>query len=114
MRRRRTGIESLRGAIAHTLRRKAREALALVGLPTVIRNKPPGGTGGGIAYNLEEFEQIVTGGIDASPTHEVLIEQSVLGWKEFEMEVVRDRADNCIIVCPIENVDLMGIHTGIW
>ena len=71
-----------------------------------------GGTGGGIAYNREEFEQIVAGGLDASPDHEVLIEESVLGWKEFEMEVVRDRADNCIIVCSIENVDPMGVHTG--
>ena len=71
-----------------------------------------GGTGGGIAYNREEFEQIVASGLDASPTTEVLIEESVLGWKEYEMEVVRDRADNCIIVCSIENVDPMGVHTG--
>ena len=106
------GIESPRSAIAHTLA-EAREALAIVGLPTVIRPSfTLGGTGGGIAYNLEEFEQIVASGIDASPTKEVLIEESVLGWKEFEMEVVRDRADNCIIVCSIENVDPMGIHTG--
>ena len=71
-----------------------------------------GGTGGGIAYNREEFEQIVAGGLEASPTTEVLVEESVLGWKEYEMEVVRDSADNCIIICAIENVDPMGIHTG--
>jgi carbamoyl-phosphate synthase large subunit len=106
------GIESPRSAIAHSLE-EARAALALVGLPTVIRPSfTLGGTGGGIAYNREEFERIVAGGLDASPTSEVLIEESVLGWKEFEMEVVRDRADNCIIVCSIENVDPMGIHTG--
>ena len=106
------GIESPRSAIAHSLA-EAREALAITGLPAVIRPSfTLGGTGGGIAYNREEFEQIVTGGLEASPTTEVLIEESVLGWKEFEMEVVRDRADNCIIVCSIENVDPMGIHTG--
>ena len=71
-----------------------------------------GGTGGGIAYNTEEFEEIVRGGLRASPTHEVLVEESVLGWKEYEMEVVRDRADNCIIICSIENIDPMGVHTG--
>ncbi len=71
-----------------------------------------GGSGGGIAYNREEFEQIVTSGLDASPTTEVLIEESLLGWKEYEMEVVRDKADNCIIVCSIENIDPMGVHTG--
>jgi carbamoyl-phosphate synthase large subunit len=87
--------------------------VALTGLPVVIRPSfTLGGTGGGIAYNREEFEQIVAGGLEASPTTEVLIEESVLGWKEFEMEVVRDRADNCIIVCSIENVDPMGVHTG--
>ncbi len=106
------GIESPRSAIAHSLP-EARAALADVGLPAVIRPSfTLGGTGGGIAYNLEEFEQIVAGGLDASPTDEVLIEESVVGWKEFEMEVVRDQADNCIIVCAIENVDPMGIHTG--
>ena len=93
--------------------RKPARRSATIGLPAVIRPSfTLGGTGGGIAYNREEFEQIVTGGLDASPTAEVLIEESVLGWKEFEMEVVRDRADNCIIVCSIENVDPMGIHTG--
>src|SRR3984885_2096607 len=106
------GIESPQSAIAHSLE-EARAALAVTGLPAVIRPSfTLGGTGGGIAYNREEFEHIVAGGLEASPTTEVLIEESVLGWKEFEMEVVRDRADNCIIVCSIENVDPMGIHTG--
>jgi len=92
---------------------EALEALESIGLPAIIRPSfTLGGTGGGIAYNREEYEQIVTGGLRASPVSEVLIEQSVLGWKEFEMEVVRDCADNCIIVCSIENVDPMGIHTG--
>ncbi len=106
------GIESPKSAIAHTMQ-EAWAGLALVGLPTVIRPSfTMGGTGGGIAYNREEFEQIVSSGLAASPTTEVLIEESVLGWKEYEMEVVRDRADNCIIVCSIENVDPMGVHTG--
>jgi carbamoyl-phosphate synthase large subunit len=106
------GIESPRSFIAHTLD-EAQIALAKIGLPTVIRPSfTMGGSGGGIAYNREEFEKIVAGGLDASPTTEVLVEESVLGWKEYEMEVVRDRADNCIIVCSIENVDPMGIHTG--
>ena len=95
-------------AFAHAL-----QALEEVGLPAVIRPSfTLGGTGGGIAYNREEFFEIVEQGLDASPTNEVLIEESVLGWKEFEMEVVRDRADNAIIVCSIENVDPMGVHTG--
>ncbi len=106
------GIESPRSAIAHTMA-EAREALATIGLPAVIRPSfTLGGTGGGIAYNREEFEAIVGSGLDASPTTEVLIEESIVGWKEFEMEVVRDSADNCIIVCAIENVDPMGVHTG--
>ncbi len=106
------GIESPRSAIARTMD-EARAALAMTGLPSVIRPSfTLGGSGGGIAYNKEEFEQIVSGGLEASPTTEVLIEESVLGWKEYEMEVVRDSADNCIIVCSIENVDPMGIHTG--
>ena len=106
------GIASPKSAIAHSMP-EARAALADVGLPAVIRPSfTLGGTGGGIAYNRQEFEQIVASGLEASPTTEVLIEESVLGWKEFEMEVVRDRADNCIIVCSIENVDPMGIHTG--
>ena len=88
-------------------------ALDDIGLPAIIRPSfTMGGTGGGIAYTKSEFIQIVEGGIDASPTSEVLIEESVLGWKEFEMEVVRDKADNCIIVCSIENIDPMGVHTG--
>ena len=91
----------------------AATALDTVGLPAIIRPSfTLGGTGGGIAYNRSEFFEIVERGLDASPTTEVLIEESVLGWKEFEMEVVRDRADNCIIICSIENVDPMGVHTG--
>lgn len=106
------GLESPRSAIAHTLE-EARAALTIVGLPAVIRPSfTLGGTGGGIAYNREEFERIVASGLEASPTTEVLVEESVLGWKEYEMEVVRDAADNCIIVCAIENIDPMGIHTG--
>ncbi|MFC7474384.1 carbamoyl-phosphate synthase large subunit [Dankookia sp. GCM10030260] len=106
------GIESPRSAIAHTME-EARAALDLVKLPCVIRPSfTLGGTGGGIAYNREEFEQIVTAGLDASMTNEVLVEESVLGWKEYEMEVVRDSADNCIIICSIENLDAMGVHTG--
>ncbi len=106
------GIESPKSRIAHTME-EARAALTEIGLPAVIRPSfTLGGTGGGIAYNKEEFERIVAGGLDASPTSEVLVEESVLGWKEFEMEVVRDSKDNCIIICAIENVDPMGIHTG--
>ncbi len=108
----RIGLESPRSAIAHTLD-EAREALKLTGLPAIIRPSfTLAGTGGGIAYNRDEFEAIVAGGLDASPTSEVLVEESVLGWKEYEMEVVRDKADNCIIVCSIENIDPMGVHTG--
>ncbi|MFM9890481.1 MAG: carbamoyl-phosphate synthase large subunit [Rickettsiales bacterium] len=92
---------------------EARAAMEIVGLPAIIRPSfTMGGSGGGIAYNHEEFEQIVTSGLDASPVGEVMIDESVLGWKEYEMEVVRDRADNCIIVCSIENIDPMGVHTG--
>ncbi|HEY6048888.1 MAG TPA: carbamoyl-phosphate synthase large subunit, partial [Sphingomicrobium sp.] len=106
------GLESPRSAIAHSLE-EALQALDHVGLPAIIRPSfTLGGTGGGIAYNRDEFVQIVAGGIEASPTSEVLIEESVLGWKEYEMEVVRDRADNAIIICSIENVDPMGVHTG--
>ena len=106
------GIESPKSEIAHTME-EARAALKIVGLPCVIRPSfTLGGTGGGIAYNTEEFEQIITAGLDASMTNEVLVEESVLGWKEFEMEVVRDRNDNCIIICSIENLDAMGVHTG--
>ncbi|WP_431284284.1 carbamoyl-phosphate synthase large subunit [Humitalea sp. 24SJ18S-53] len=106
------GIESPRSVIAHTME-EARAGLEIVKLPCVIRPSfTLGGTGGGIAYNREEFEQIVASGLAASMTSEVLVEESVLGWKEFEMEVVRDTADNCIIICAIENLDPMGIHTG--
>src|ERR1700693_2576643 len=92
---------------------QALEALEDIGLPAIIRPSfTLGGTGGGIAYNKAEFIEIVERGIDASPTSEVLIEESVLGWKEFEMEVVRDKKDNCIIICSIENIDPMGVHTG--
>ncbi len=106
------GLECPRAAVAHSLP-QAHEIQATVGFPCVIRPSfTMGGSGGGIAYNREEFEQIVERGLDASPTSEVLIEESVIGWKEFEMEVVRDRNDNCIIVCSIENLDPMGVHTG--
>src|SRR3954453_7267754 len=108
----RIGLESPRSAIAHDVD-DAMAALEIVGLPAIIRPSfTLGGTGGGIAYNREEFIAIVEGGLEASPTNEVLIEESVLGWKEYEMEVVRDRADNAIIICGIENVDPMGVHTG--
>ncbi len=108
----RIGIESPKSAIAHSMA-EARAALELVKLPCVIRPSfTLGGTGGGIAYNREEFEQFIASGLDASMTNEVLVEESVLGWKEFEMEVVRDSADNCIIICAIENLDAMGVHTG--
>jgi len=108
----RIGLESPKSRLVRSLD-EAVAALQQVGLPAIIRPSfTLGGTGGGIAYNREEFEEITRGGLRASPTHEVLIEESVLGWKEFEMEVVRDRADNCIIVCSIENVDPMGVHTG--
>ena len=106
------GLESARSGIAHTLD-DALAVLERTGLPAIIRPSfTMGGTGGGIAYNREEFIQIVTGGLDASPTTEVLIEESLLGWKEYEMEVVRDRNDNAIIICSIENIDPMGVHTG--
>ncbi|MDB5682535.1 MAG: carbamoyl-phosphate synthase large subunit, partial [Sphingomonas bacterium] len=106
------GLDSPRSDVAHTLP-EALEVLARIGLPVIIRPSfTMGGSGGGIAYNRDEFVQIVTGGLDASPTTEVLIEESVLGWKEYEMEVVRDRNDNCIIICSIENIDPMGVHTG--
>lgn len=106
------GLESARSAIAHTVE-EALAGLEKTGLPAIIRPSfTLGGTGGGIAYNREEFIAIVTGGLEASPTTEVLIEESLLGWKEYEMEVVRDRADNAIIICSIENVDPMGVHTG--
>jgi carbamoyl-phosphate synthase large subunit len=106
------GLESARSGIAHSLE-EALQVLERTGLPSIIRPSfTMGGTGGGIAYNRDEFIKIVTGGLDASPTTEVLIEESLLGWKEYEMEVVRDRADNAIIICSIENIDPMGVHTG--
>jgi len=108
----RIGLETPRSTQVKTLI-AALQALDEIGLPAIIRPSfTLGGTGGGIAYNKAEFIDIVERGIDASPTNEVLIEESVLGWKEFEMEVVRDRKDNCIIVCSIENLDPMGVHTG--
>jgi carbamoyl-phosphate synthase large subunit len=106
------GLASPRSALAHSME-EALQVQAMVGFPTIIRPSfTLGGTGGGIAYNREEFMAIVERGLDASPTREVLVEESVIGWKEFEMEVVRDRKDNCIIVCSIENFDPMGVHTG--
>ncbi len=106
------GLDSARSGVANTLE-EAREVLERTGLPAIIRPSfTLGGTGGGIAYNKAEFDKIVSDGLDASPTTEVLIEESLLGWKEYEMEVVRDKADNCIIICSIENVDPMGVHTG--
>ncbi len=106
------GLESPKSEVVHN-REEAARALEMVGLPAIIRPSfTLGGTGGGIAYNRDEFFEIVQGGVEASPVGEVLVEESVLGWKEYEMEVVRDRNDNCIIICSIENVDPMGIHTG--
>jgi carbamoyl-phosphate synthase large subunit len=108
----RIGLATPRSKLAHN-REEALAALEHVGLPAILRPSfTLGGTGGGVAYNREEFLEIVERGLDASPTRQVLVEESVLGWKEFEMEVVRDTADNCIIVCSIENVDPMGVHTG--
>ncbi|GMM59349.1 carbamoyl-phosphate synthase large subunit [Novosphingobium pituita] len=106
------GLESARSGVAHTVE-EALAVLETTGLPSIIRPSfTLGGTGGGIAYNKDEFIKIVRGGLEASPTTEVLIEESLLGWKEYEMEVVRDRNDNAIIICSIENVDPMGVHTG--
>ncbi|MFD1261551.1 carbamoyl-phosphate synthase large subunit [Entomomonas asaccharolytica] len=106
------GLECPRSGIAHTLD-EAYGVLEQVGFPCIIRPSfTMGGTGGGIAYNREEFEEICTRGLDLSPTNELLIDESLIGWKEYEMEVVRDKKDNCIIVCSIENFDPMGVHTG--
>ena len=106
------GLETPRSKLAHDLA-EAMEALEYVGLPAIIRPSfTLGGTGGGVAYNREEYLEIIESGIDASPTNEVLVEESIIGWKEYEMEVVRDKDDNCIIICSIENVDPMGVHTG--
>ncbi|HSE79954.1 MAG TPA: carbamoyl-phosphate synthase large subunit [Alphaproteobacteria bacterium] len=108
----RIGLECPRSRLVTSIA-EARAALDFVGLPAIIRPSfTLGGTGGGVAYNVEEYEKVVAGGLRASPVGSALVEESVLGWKEYEMEVVRDRADNCIIVCSIENVDPMGIHTG--
>jgi carbamoyl-phosphate synthase large subunit len=106
------GLESPKSYVANTIE-QAEEALKAVGLPAIIRPSfTLGGTGGGIAYNEKEFREICNLGLDASPTTEILVEESVLGWKEYEMEVVRDTNDNCIIICSIENFDPMGVHTG--
>jgi carbamoyl-phosphate synthase large subunit len=106
------GLDCPRSALVHTIE-EGRAALEEIGLPVIIRPSfTLGGQGGGLAYNREEYDRIIASGLAASPVSQVLVEESVLGWKEFEMEVVRDRADNCIIVCSIENVDPMGVHTG--
>jgi len=106
------GLETPRSMLAHNTI-EALQALEVIGLPCIIRPSfTLGGTGGGIAYNREEYLAIIESGVDASPTNEVLVEESVLGWKEYEMEVVRDTKDNCIIICSIENIDPMGVHTG--
>ena len=106
------GLSSARSAIAHSME-EALQVQAMIGYPVIIRPSfTLGGTGGGIAYNRQEFIEICERGLDASPTRELLIEESVIGWKEFEMEVIRDKQDNCIIICSIENLDPMGIHTG--
>ncbi|MEJ2316024.1 MAG: carbamoyl-phosphate synthase large subunit [Gammaproteobacteria bacterium] len=106
------GLDMPRSAIAHSLE-EAFQVQASIGYPTIIRPSfTMGGSGGGIAYNKEEFEEICKRGLDLSPTNELLIEESILGWKEYEMEVVRDHKDNCIIICSIENLDPMGVHTG--
>ena len=108
----RIGLESARSGVAYSLR-EAKELQAKFGFPTVIRPSfTLGGSGGGIAHDMESFIEICERGLELSPTHELLIEESLLGWKEYEMEVVRDTADNCIIVCSIENFDPMGVHTG--
>ena len=108
----RIGLENPRATVANTLD-EALAAIEHVGLPAIIRPAfTLGGTGGGVAYNREDFERICRTGLDASPVRQILIDESLLGWKEFEMEVVRDKRDNCIIVCSIENIDPMGVHTG--
>ena len=106
------GLASARSMIAHSME-EALQVQAAIGFPAIIRPSfTMGGSGGGIAYNRDEFVEICERGLEASPTKELLIEESLLGWKEFEMEVVRDKADNCIIICSIENLDPMGVHTG--
>lgn len=106
------GLDTPTAMLAHSWE-EAQEIQPKIGFPVIIRPSfTLGGSGGGIAYNREEFEYIVKNGLDLSPVNQVLLEESALGWKEFEMEVVRDKADNCIIICSIENLDPMGIHTG--
>jgi len=106
------GLEMARGGFAHDMN-EARALAEDIGFPIIIRPSfTLGGSGGGIAYNPEEFEQIAKSGMDASPTDEILVEESIIGWKEYEMEVMRDHADNCVIICSIENFDAMGVHTG--
>jgi len=106
------GLDSVNGDIAHSME-QAHQVLEMTGLPAIVRPSfTMGGTGGGIAYNIDEFNEICERGLDASPTNELLIEESIIGWKEYEMEVVRDHKDNCIIICSIENLDPMGVHTG--
>ncbi|MCF6208610.1 MAG: carbamoyl-phosphate synthase large subunit, partial [Ghiorsea sp.] len=108
----RIGLEMARGGFAHTMQ-EARDLANDLGYPIIIRPSfTLGGSGGGIAYNPEEFEQIAGSGLDASPTDEILVEESIIGWKEYELEVVRDQEDNVIIICTIENFDAMGVHTG--
>ena len=106
------GLESARSGLAHNLD-EARAVRDEIGLPCVLRPSfTLGGSGGGIAYNREEFDRMVAYGLELSPVHSVLVEESVIGWKEYEMEVMRDGADNAVIVCSIENFDPMGVHTG--
>ncbi|MCA9091800.1 MAG: ATP-grasp domain-containing protein, partial [Planctomycetaceae bacterium] len=106
------GMDVPRSAVVHTID-EARSVLDDIGLPLIIRaSYTLGGSGGGIAYNRQEFEEKVRQGLQLSPVSEVLIEESVLGWKEYEMEVMRDKNDNCVIICAIENIDPMGVHTG--
>jgi len=106
------GLESAKSLLAHN-KEEAQQALDEIGLPCIIRPAfTMGGTGGGIAYNKAQYEEISQSGMDASPIDQILVEESMLGWKEYEMEVVRDKNDNCIIICSIENIDPMGVHTG--
>ncbi|NOR72965.1 MAG: carbamoyl phosphate synthase large subunit, partial [Mariprofundaceae bacterium] len=108
----RINLEMARGGFAHSMQ-EARELADEIGYPIIIRPSfTLGGSGGGIAYNPGELEQIAASGLDASPTDEILVEESIIGWKEYEMEVMRDHADNCVIICSIENFDAMGVHTG--
>ena len=107
------GLDCARSGVAHTMEEARKVAQEMGTFPLIIRPAfTLGGQGGGIAYNREEYDAIVTRGLDLSPVKEVLVEESLLGWKEFEMEVMRDRADNCVLVCSIENLDPMGVHTG--